>query len=80
VTVMTPAECRETSSGVFSWLGDVDRLWVEHTTTDLDLVCWTRVFADGALWGVELVDQHGQVRARRCAPTSWHTPPAGRAA
>jgi hypothetical protein len=70
---VTPAEYRETSAGVFSWFGDFDSLWVEHTTTDLDLVCWTRVFADGALWGVELVDQDGQVRARRYAPASGHT-------
>jgi hypothetical protein len=65
----TPAVCRETSTGIYSWLGEIDGLWVEHTSTDMDLVCWTRVFTDGPLWGVELLDQHGQVHARRHAPT-----------
>lgn len=65
----TPAESRETSPGIISWLGDVDGWWVEHITTDLDLVCWTRQFAEGPLRGVELVDQHGRVHARRYIPS-----------
>lgn len=68
---MSPADCRETSSGVYSWVGQVDGVWAEHTSTDLDLVLWTRVYTDGLLWGVELVDQHGRVHARRQAPTPW---------
>jgi hypothetical protein len=64
----TPAECRETSPGIYSWLGDLDGWWVEHTTTDLDLVCWTRPFTEGLLRGVELVDQRGRVHARRYIP------------
>ncbi|HJQ46722.1 MAG TPA: hypothetical protein VJ870_10425 [Amycolatopsis sp.] len=68
---MSPAEYRETSSGVYSWVGQVDGVWVEHTSTDLDLVLWTRVRTDGLLWAVELVDQHGHVHARRLAATPW---------
>ena len=77
---MSPAECRETSPGIYSWTGQADGVWVEHTSTDLDLALWTRIYTDGVLWGVELVDHYGQVRARRQAPTPWPAADQRRAA
>lgn len=60
---MEPARCLDCGSGLYHWFGSANGVPCSVLTPDPDRVFYVRPILTNALYGIELVDQYGQVWA-----------------